>query len=70
MTAAAWFVNLASGYAALGLLFAIVFVTAGITRLDPVAKGSSIGFKLIILPGVAALWPVLLLRWMRKGRRI
>jgi hypothetical protein len=70
MAAAEWFVNLFSGYAALGVLFAIVFVTAGVTRLDPVAKGSSIGFKLIIFPGVAALWPVLLLQWTRKGRRI
>ena len=70
MTAAAWFVNLASGYAALGVLFAVVFVTAGISSVDPVAKSSSIGFRLIILPGVAALWPVLLLQWMRKGRRI
>ena len=70
MAAAAWFVNLASAYAALGVLFAVVFVTAGIGSVDPVAKGSSIGFRIIILPGVAALWPVLLLQWMGKGRRI
>ena len=52
-------------YAAIGLLFAVAFLTAGISRVDPLSKGSSIGFRLIILPGVAALWPVLLTRWIR-----
>jgi hypothetical protein len=55
-------------YAAIGLLFAGAFLTVGISRVDPVSKGSGIGFRLIILPGVAALWPVLLTRWVRgKG---
>ena len=70
MAAAEWFVNLLSGYAALGVLFAIAFVTAGISHLDPVAKGSGIGFRLIIFPGVAALWPLLLMRWMEKRRQV
>ena len=56
---------LAGSYAAFGLLFAGVFMTAGISRVDPLSKGSGIGFRLIILPGVAALWPVLLTRWIR-----
>ena len=55
-------------YAAMGLAFACAFLTLGIVRVDPVSKGSGIGFRLIILPGVAALWPVLLTRWIRaKG---
>lgn len=68
MAAAEWFVNLLAAYAALGALFAIAFVTMGVTRVDPVAKGSGIGFRLVILPGVAALWPLLLGRWIRKGK--
>lgn len=52
-------------YAAMGLAFACAFLTHGIIRVDPVSKGSGIGFRLIILPGVAALWPVLLTRWIR-----
>jgi hypothetical protein len=73
--AAEWFVNLFLAYAALGVLFAIAFVTAGVSRVDPVAKGSSIGFRLMILPGAAALWPLLLWRWISKrwigkGRRV
>ena len=59
--------ELVGSYAAIGLLFAGAFLTAGISRVDPVSKGSGIGFRLIILPGVAALWPVLLTRWIRAG---
>ena len=53
-------------YAALGIIFAAVFVYAGVASLDPLAKGSSIGFRLIIFPGSAALWPYLFMRWLRK----
>ena len=56
---------MAEVYAAIGLLFAVAFLTAGISRVDPVSKGSGIGFRLIILPGVAALWPLLITRWIR-----
>ena len=69
MAAAEWFVNLIGTYAAIGLLFATAFLTMGIDKVDPVSKGSDIGFRLIILPGVAALWPILLTRWARKKGR-
>lgn len=52
-------------YAAAGVLFALAFVGIGVTRLDSAAKGSSWGFRLMILPGAAALWPWLLARWIR-----
>ncbi|MBI4718530.1 MAG: hypothetical protein HY763_12045 [Planctomycetes bacterium] len=50
-------------YALLGLLFAVAFVTCGVQRLDPAARPAPWGFRLLILPGSAALWPLLLLRW-------
>jgi len=60
---------MAEGYAGIGLLFAVAFLTAGISDVDPVSRSSGIGFRLLILPGVAALWPVLLTRWIRtRGR--
>jgi len=52
-------------YAAADLLFAIAFVTKGVVRVDPVASGAGWGFRLLILPGAAALWPLLLRRWLR-----
>ena len=52
-------------YLSLGVPFAAAFVTRGVQRLDPAAVNSSWSFRLLILPGVAALWPFLLRRWMR-----
>ena len=52
-------------YAAFGVVFAIAFVSRGVSRIDGQAAGASLGFRLIVLPGVTALWPVLLHRWIR-----
>lgn len=52
-------------YAALGLLFAVAFVMVGVERVDTTAQGAGLGFRLLILPGVAALWPLLVWRWAR-----
>ena len=52
-------------YAGLGLVFAGPFVWLGIQRLDSEAQGSGVGFRLLILPGVAAFWPMFVYRWTR-----
>ena len=61
-------VLLCTVYIACGLVFAPFFVWRGVGRIDPAAKTAGLGFRLTILPGVAALWPVLLRRWL-AGRR-
>ena len=53
-----------AGYALVGAVFAVAFVLRGIGRVDPVARGSGVGFRLVVVPGAAALWPVLLRKWM------
>lgn len=58
-------VLLATLYAAVGLVFAVAFVSVGVQRIDPAARGAGIGFRLIVIPGVAALWPWLAVRWVR-----
>lgn len=55
-------------YALIGVVFAIAFVTSGVTRVDRNVTGSTRGFRLIIIPGVAALWPVMFARWIAAGR--
>ena len=65
MNAAEWFIGALTLYASLGLAFGVMFVTAGVQRVDPVAQNAGIGFRLIILPGVVTLWPVLLVRLIR-----
>ena len=69
MTIAEWLANLLAGYAMVGAVFAVAFVTVGIGAVDPVAKSSGAGFRLIISPGVAALWPLLLMRWIGNRER-
>ena len=69
MTAAQWIVNLAMAYAGIGLLFAVVFTIFGVGRMDASAKGAPVFFRLLILPGAAALWPLLLRRWLRGQTR-
>ena len=65
MWVAEWFVRMLAAYGAIGILFAVAFVTRGICRVDPVAKGAPPGFRLIVLPGAAALWPLLAVRWAK-----
>lgn len=55
-------------YAGVGLIFGLWFVAAGLERIDPGARGAAWGFRLIVLPGVAALWPLLALRVWRGPR--
>ncbi len=47
-------------YAAIGVLFALWFVSRGHRRLD--AAAISFWGRLMILPASAALWPLLLVR--------
>ena len=56
-------------YALAGLLFAAVFVAAGIHRVDPAADHAPWGFRLIVLPGAGLLWPLLLRRWILAVER-
>jgi hypothetical protein len=52
-------------YAVLGALFAAPFAWRLAARIDPVAATGTLGFRLLILPGAAALWPWLLVRVLR-----
>jgi len=53
-------------YLVLGVLFVIPFLMKGLTKGDEGANGSTIGFKIIIIPGVIVFWPVLVSKWMKK----
>jgi hypothetical protein len=68
MTGPEFVLAAAAGYALAGLLFAPAFVTVGVARIDPAARGTSWAFRALILPGSAALWPLLAAKWLRhKG---
>ena len=55
MHVAELFVGVLTAYALAGAVFAAAFVTLGIHRVDPVAEQAPVGFRLIVMPGVAAL---------------
>jgi hypothetical protein len=69
MRFAEFFVGGLAAYTLAGAAFSAVFVMFGIHRVDPVAEHSPIGFRLIVMPGVAALWPILLTRWLTAVSR-
>jgi hypothetical protein len=69
MQVAEFFVAALALYGSAGVAFAIAFVLFGIHCIDPIAEHSPIGFRLIIIPGATALWPLLLTRWFRAVSR-
>ncbi|MEM1329584.1 MAG: hypothetical protein AAGG07_03385 [Planctomycetota bacterium] len=65
MNAVTLIVSVLAVYLAIGAVFAIAFVTRGLGRVDPAAGEGTRWFKLLILPGCAALWPLMLGAWAR-----
>lgn len=55
-------------YVGIGLVFGLLFVVLGASRIDHAAQGVGVFFRLIVLPGVAGLWPLMVIRLlsMRK----
>jgi hypothetical protein len=54
---------LLGAYLSCGLVFAIPFVLVGVKKVDPHALHGSWGFRLLVIPGTMAFWPLLLRRW-------
>jgi hypothetical protein len=51
-------------YVAVGLVTAVAFVVSGVTQVQPAPV--TLGARLLILPGAAALWPFVLTRWLQS----
>ncbi len=59
------FAGALAGYAGIGLTFAFVFVSVGVQRLDPLARGVGFGFRLSILPRGDRILACVFKPWMR-----
>lgn len=55
-------------YALCGLAVGVPFVLRGVDRVDEAAWGAPIGFRLLILPGTVALWPLMARKWLNACR--
>ena len=56
-------------YVAAGLVTAVAFVIFGVTRVLPQPMPVTVGARILLVPGAAALWPYVLLRWLRSRSR-
>lgn len=56
-------------YASTGVAVGIAFIAFGASRVLPGAPAFTPGARLMILPGAAALWPYVLLRWLKALSR-
>ena len=54
-------------YALLGIVTAVVFVIFGVSQVLPHSATVTVGARILLLPGAAALWPYVLIRWLKSG---
>lgn len=57
-----------AAYLVVGSLFAVPFHWRGLHAIDAGSHDAGVGFRLLITPGIIALWPLLALRWLRLAR--
>ena len=53
-------------YALLGIVTAVLFVTFGVAQVLPHSATVTVGARILLLPGAAALWPYVLVRWLKS----
>jgi hypothetical protein len=57
-------------YVIAGVVVALAFVTAGLAAVLPAGTTVTVGARILFLPGAAALWPLVLRRWLgSRGAR-
>lgn len=54
-----------AAYLGLGIIIACLYLIKAIHKVDQTAISTSLGFKLIIFPGLAMLWPIMLMKWSK-----
>lgn len=49
-------------YAGIGVIVGLIYMVGGAGRIDPTAKGKGLPLRvrLLILPGIIGLWPIML----------
>jgi hypothetical protein len=55
-------------YAAAGFAVAVAFLALGVTRVLPEPAPVTLDARIVLFPGAVALWPYVLIRWLRASR--
>jgi hypothetical protein len=66
VAAAELLVQIMGIYLSAGAAFATVFLVRWVRRLDSLAQHGTWGFRVLVLPGVAILWPLFAVRLVRR----
>ncbi len=53
-------------YVGVGAAFAVVFLWQWVGLLDSAAEHGTWGFRVLVFPGVAVLWPLFVVRLIRR----
>ncbi|MEM9547230.1 MAG: hypothetical protein AAGA77_14720 [Bacteroidota bacterium] len=51
-------------YLLIGLLIAVLIQRKGLKKIDATVEGAGVWFRVLTFPGIVALWPILLSKWM------
>ncbi len=54
-------------YLAAGAAVGVAFVLGGVTRVQPAPVTA--GARILLLPGSIIFWPLIVVRWIKGGRR-
>ncbi len=68
MIVAGYFIAVGTCYSAIGCVVAVAFLVFGVGRIDESARGVY-AFRLLLIPGLVLLWPLVILRWLAIERQ-
>ena len=55
-------------YAVAGIAIAASFLAFGVTSVLPTRSTVTLGARIVLFPGAVALWPCVLIRWLKSFR--
>ena len=67
METAETLIAIARWYGYAGLAVAVLFILVGLNRIDRAGHGSWL-FRVLLVPGLVLLWPLVLVRWLQHER--
>jgi len=67
-TAVLLFVNALQIYLLIGVLIALFVQFKGLQKIDSGVEGAGVWFRVITFPGIVALWPAILLKWIKAKK--